>query len=77
MLNGNKAVSMVKEEYINQIKELRTSQKKADAGYDSCGCYWNFTDGDFSSDALIDCNYDGDRWEWRITEHEIEEGRML
>ena len=70
-LDGNKAVSIVKEEYINQMKELGTSQEKADAGYSSCGCYWNFTDGDFCGDALIDCDCDGDRWEWRITEHEV------
>lgn len=70
-LNGNKAASIVKEEYINQMKELGASQEKADAGYGSCECYWNFGDGDFCGDALIDRDCDGDRWEWRITEHEI------
>lgn len=70
-LNGNQAVSMVKEEYIKQMEELGTSQEKSDAGYGSCGCHWNFTDGGFCGDALIDRDCDGDRWEWRITEHEI------
>lgn len=71
-LDGNKAVSIVKEEYIKQMEELGTSQEKANAGNGSYGCYWNFTDGDFCGDALIDCDCDGDRWEWRITEHEVE-----
>lgn len=71
-LDGNKAVNTVKEEYREQMEELGTSQEKSDAGYDSCGCYWNFTDGDFCGDALIDRECDGDRWEWRITEHELE-----
>lgn len=71
-LDGNKAVNTVKEEYREQMEELGTSQEKSDAGYGSCGCYWNFTDGDFCGDALIDRECDGDRWEWRITEHELE-----
>lgn len=70
-VDGNKAISTVKEEYVNQMEELGTSQEKADAGYGSCGCYWNFTGGDFCGDALIDRDCDGDRWEWRITEHEV------
>jgi len=70
-LDGNRAVSMVKEEYNNQMKELETSQEKADAGYGGYGCYWNFEETDFCGDALIDSDCDGDRWEWRITEHEL------
>lgn len=71
-LDGSKAVSMVKKEYTKQMEELGTSQEKADAGYGSCGCYWNFTSGNFCGDALIDRDYGGDRWEWRITEHTLE-----
>lgn len=70
-LDGKKAINIVKEEYIKQMEELGTSQEKADSGYGSCGCYWNFTEDNFCGDALIDRDYDGDRWEWRITEHEI------
>ncbi len=70
--DGNKAISTVKEEYIRQMYHLGTSQEKSDAGYGSCGCYWNFIEGGFCGDALIDRDSDGDRWEWRITEHELE-----
>lgn len=70
-LDGNKAVSTVKEEYVKQMEELETSQGKSDAGYGPCGCYWNFAENDFCGDALIDMDCDGDRWEWRITEHEL------
>lgn len=70
--DGNKAVKTIKEEYIMQLENLGTSQEKADAGYGSCGCYWNFEEGECCGDALIDLDCDGDRWEWRITEHEVE-----
>lgn len=36
-----------------------------------CDYYWNFEEGECCVDALIDQDCDGDRWEWRITEHEI------
>ena len=61
LLNGNKAVSIVKEEYTKQMKELGTTQEKADDGYGCYGCYWNFSEGCFCGDALIDCDCDGDR----------------
>lgn len=70
-LDGNKAVSTVREEYIKQMEALGTSQEKANAGNGPCGCYWNFEEGDCCGDALIDQDCDGDRWEWRITEHEV------
>lgn len=57
-LDGNR---VVKEEYNMQMENLETSQEKADAGYGSCGCYWNFTNDDFCGDALIDCDCDDDR----------------
>ncbi len=71
LLDGNKAVKIVKEEYINQMEELGTSQEKADAGYGFCGCYWNFAEDERCGDALIDSDCDSDCWEWRITEHEV------
>lgn len=70
--DGNKALHIVQEEYTNQMEVLGTSQEKSDAGYGSCGCYWNFEDGEYCGDALIDQDCDGDRWEWRITERIIE-----
>ena len=69
--DGKQAFETVKREYTDQMEELETSQEKSDAGYGSCGCYWNFEDGEYCGDALIDQDIDGDRWEWRITEHEI------
>ena len=69
--DGKIALDKVKKEYEDQMEELGTSQEKADAGYGSCGCYWNFEDGEYCGDALIDQDSDCDRWEWRITEHEI------
>lgn len=53
------------------MKELGTSQGKADDGYGCYGCYWNFSEGCFCGDVLIDCDCDGDRWGWRITEYDI------
>lgn len=69
--DGNKALRKVKEEYNLQMEELGTNQEKADAGYGSCGCYWNFDNGSYCGDCLIDSDSDGDRWEWRITEHNV------
>lgn len=70
-LDGKKAVNTVKEEYEKQMNELDTTQEKANAGYGPCECCWNFEDGEYCGDALIDMDCDGDRWEWRITEHEV------
>lgn len=70
-LDGNKAVNTVKEEYIKQMEEFETFQEKSDAGYGPCGCYWNFIKGEYCGDALIDLDCDDDRWEWRITEHDV------
>ena len=69
--DGNKALETVRTEYCNQMKELGTTQEKSNAGYGSCGCYWNFDNDSYIGDCLIDRDIDGDRWEWRITEHEI------
>lgn len=74
LLDGEIAIDIVRREYNEQMKELGTSQEKSDAGYGSCGCYWNFssdTEGDFCGDAVIDRDYDGDCWIWRITKHAL------
>ena len=68
---GKIAFDTVKREYESQMKELGISQEESDAGYGSCGCYWNFSDSDYCGDCLIDRDIDGDRWIWRITEHGI------
>ena len=70
IINGEEAIFIVKKEYSDQMKELKTSQEIADSGKGAYGCYWNFDDS-FVGDCLIDSNYDSDRWEWRITEHII------
>lgn len=68
--DGNKAVNTVKEEYIKQMDEPETSREKQML-YSSCGYYWNFEEGECCGDALIDQD-NGERWEWKITEHEVE-----
>lgn len=69
--DGKRALEKVKKEYTSQMKELGTSQENADSGKGNYGCYWNFDDNTFVGDALIDCDVDADRWEWKITVHEI------
>lgn len=68
---GNEAVAEVKKEYEAQMKELGTNQEKADAGFGCCGCYWMVDEKNYCGDCLIDRDSDGDRWQWRITEHLI------
>ena len=70
-LDGAKALEDVRKEYLAQMEELGTSQEKADAGFGSCGCYWMFDEDGCYGSCLIDRDLDGDRWEWRITEHLI------
>lgn len=69
--DGKKALDTVKREYKDQMEELGTNQETVDNGFGNYGCYWNFDDSGFTGDCLIDSDYCGDRWEWRITEHEI------
>ncbi len=71
-IDGNKAFEAVRIEYNDQMKELGTSQEESDAGFGSYGCYWNFDGDSYTGDCLIDCDIDVDRWEWRITAHEVE-----
>jgi len=63
---------VVKKEYNSQMSELGTTQEKTDIGYGCCDCYWNFHNDSYIGDCLIDCDYDDDRLELRITEHNIE-----
>ncbi len=70
--DGNKALEAVKIEYNDKMKEFGTSQEESDAGYGNCCCYWNFDGDSCIGDCMIDCDCAVDRWEWRITEHNIE-----
>lgn len=69
LLDGNKALQIVRKEYENQMKELGATQEESDAGYGYFGCYWYFFDGCMEGSATIDSDYDGDQWSWRITKH--------
>lgn len=71
VLDGEAALRKVKAEYEAQMEELGTNQEKADAGYGEYGCYWRFEEGCIEGSALIAADEDADRWEWRITSHEI------
>lgn len=71
-IEGNIALETVRTEYNTQMKELGITQEKSDARYDSRGCFWNFDNDSYIGDCLIDRDIVGDRWEWRITEHEVE-----
>ena len=66
------ALAIVKNEYEEQLKELDITQDMIDNGTGCYGCYWEFEDGQYYGSAVIDSDYDLDKWEWRITEHFIE-----
>jgi len=69
--DGAKALSIVRKEYEAQMSELGTSQEMADKGEGCYGCYWQWTENSYEGSACIDSDYDGDKWQWRITECEI------
>ena len=71
LLDGNKALQIVREEYEEQMKELGANQAESDAGFGYFGCYWHFFSGRTEGSASIDSDYDGDKWSWRITKHTI------
>lgn len=68
--------AIVRAEYKATMEALSTTQEKADAGDGPCGCYWNFSEDedDPTGDALIDTDYEGDRYEWRVTAHRLKFG---
>lgn len=68
-INPDKAVQKVKEEY-NSIKEYMGIEDENDA-YGAAWCDWSIDEEIGLGTALIDRDSDGDRWQWRITEHEI------
>ena len=68
-LDGENAFKIAKGEFEEQMLVLGTCLEETESGEGRYGCYWEF-DGNTGS-ALIDSDYDGDRWEWRITEHTI------
>ena len=71
LTDGKKALEMVRAEFEAQMRELGTSLDNSDIGADCYGCYWEFAEEQYIGTALIDSDYDGDRWEWRITSHEF------
>lgn len=70
-VDGKQAVADIKKEYEEQMEELGTSQEIADDGYGGYGCYWMIDEENYCGSCLISCDYDSDRWNWRITEHLI------
>lgn len=72
LLNGANALQTVKQEYEDQLKELGMTQEMIKHGNGTYGCYWTFEDKSFTGDASIESDYDADRWQWRITEHEVQ-----
>lgn len=64
--DGKKALYIVKGEYNENMKKLGTSQGKLD----KFDCYWNFENDKYCGNAVIYTSNE-ERWEWRITEHNI------
>lgn len=68
-LDGESAFKIAKKEFEEQLLAFGTSLEECERGEGCFGCYWNFYGN--TGSALIDSDYDGDRWEWRVTEHVI------
>lgn len=66
-VNGKKALDTVREEYESQKEELGIEDEND--GYGAGWCEWNISECDYCGDAVIDRDIDGDRWQWRITQH--------
>lgn len=70
MLDGKEAEAKVRKEYEGLLEELDIDLKDAENNTDArYGCYWQIEE--CTGTVLIDSDYDIDRWEWRITKHEI------
>ena len=72
VLNGKDALNIVREEYenkINELSEIYRSEKSMEIF--EFGCYWFFDENSFTGTATIEADYLTDKWEWRITEHNI------
>lgn len=68
-INPDKAIEKVREEY-ESVKEDVGITCKEDEDY-IAWCEFEFDKETGVGTALIDRDSDGDRWQWRITEHEI------
>lgn len=70
VLDGQKALEAVQTEFEEQCKEFGINfGGEADAPHIETG--WNFLPEGCTGDAYVDDVPGGDRWEWRITEHQI------
>ena len=70
-LDGKQAFQIMKDEYAEMMKLLGTTQEEADAGSGNYGCYFISDEEQCVGSALIERDYDVDRWEWRVTTHEV------
>lgn len=70
-LDGNKAVADIRKEYEAQMEELGIEKDDPDDGYGIAWYEWLIDEENYCGDCLIDRDSDGDRWQWRITEHLI------
>lgn len=71
LTDGAKALEIVRKEFNGMMAELGTSLDNSDIGVGCYGCYWSFAENECIGTALIDADYDGDRWEWRVTNHTV------
>ena len=70
--DGSIAVEVVREEYERCKYNLGIEDDDADNGYGAGWAEWEIDEGCYyGGEALIDRDIDGDRWQWRITEHVI------
>lgn len=70
-LDGNEAIVDIRKEYEAQMEELGIDKDAPDNGYGIAWCEWMIDEENHCGSCLIDRDIDGDRWEWRITEHLI------
>ena len=73
--DGKKAIADIRKEYEEMMEKLGTSQEIADAGDGEYGCDWMIDEEHFCGDCQIEADWDSDRWQWRITKHEIQKAR--
>lgn len=70
-LDGKEAIADIKKEYEAQMKELGIEKDDPENGYGAAWCTWMIDEERCCGDCLIDRDIDGDRWQWRVTEHLI------
>lgn len=69
--DGNAAVEVVRKEYEGCKYNLGIEDDDPDNGYGTGWAEWEIDEGCYYGEALIDRDIDGDRWQWRITDHVI------